>query len=69
MGQTVEKPQSCLEKNSLGRSNYPWEIFPDKPKAFPLLVRLFGSKTEEDAAEGLPEENPKGGFRLSLGTV
>ena len=34
----------------------------DKPKAFPLFVMLWGSKTEEDAAVGLPEENIKGGF-------
>ena len=45
------------------------KIFSDKPKAFPLFVRLWGSKTEEDAADGLPEENLEGGFRLSLGTV
>ena len=44
-------------------------MIPEKPKAFPLFVRLWGSKTEEDAAEGLPEENHEGGFRLSLGTV
>ena len=42
---------------------------PDKPEAFPLFVRLWGSKTKEDAAEGLPEENPAGGFRISLRTV
>ena len=45
------------------------KICPDKSKAFPLFVRLLGSKTKDEAAEGLPEENPKGGFRLSLGTV
>ena len=53
MRQTVQKPQ--------GQSNY--------PKAFPLYVRLWGSTTEKHAAEGLPEENPKEGFILSLGTV
>ena len=42
--------------------------FTDQPKAFPMFVRLWGSTTEEDAAEGLPEENPEGGVRLSLGT-
>ena len=38
----------------------------DEPKAFPLHVRLLGSNVEEIAAERLPEENPEGGFRLSL---
>ena len=33
--------------------------FPDKSKAFPLLVILWGLTTEEDAAEGLPEGNPE----------
>ena len=45
------------------------KYFPDNPRAFPLFVRLWSSKTKEDAAEGLPEENPEGGFRRSLGTV
>ena len=31
------------------------------------VCETLGSKTEEDAAEGFPDENPKGGFRLSLG--
>ena len=43
--------------------------FSDKTKAFPLFIRIWGSKTEEDAAKGLPEENTEGGFRLSLGIV
>ena len=42
------------------------KFFPEEHKAFPLFFRLWGSTTEEDAAEGLPEENPEGGFRLSL---
>ena len=49
----------------------------DKSNALTLFVRLCGSKTKEDAeeeeeeaeADGLPEENLEGGFRLSLGTV
>ena len=45
------------------------KIFSDKPNAFPLFARLWGSKIEEDAAEVLPKKNPEGGFRLSLGTV
>ena len=44
-------------------------FFTDKPEAFPVFFRLWGSKSEDDAVEGLPEENPEGGFRLSLGTV
>ena len=32
----------------------------DKLKAFPLFVSLCGSKTEEDAAEGLPVEIQEG---------
>ena len=67
MGKTVEKQQGCLEKISLkdslitrGTSNR--KCFPDKPKAFSLFVRLYVSSTKEEAAEGLPEENPAGGF-------
>ena len=53
-----------------------WQFFSsDKFNAFTLFVILCGSKTEEDAeeeeeeVEGLPDENPEGGFKLSLGTV
>ena len=34
-----------------------------------LFVRLWGSTTKENTAERVPEENPEGGFRLSLGKV
>ena len=55
------------------QSDYPRGLlstfFPDKPKAFPLFVRLWGSQTEEYAAEGLHEESPDGGFRLSRGAL
>ena len=30
------------------------------------LFHCLSDEEEEDAAEGLPEENPEGGFRLSL---
>ena len=75
----MEKPQGCLKKifskeiprviSLITQGTSHEKCFPDKPKAFPLFVRLWSSKTKEDAAEGLPEENPEGGFRLSLGTV
>ena len=61
-------PEGRSPKDSLiTRGTIHGNFFPDKPKAFPLFVILWGLKT--DAAEGLPEENPEGGFRLSLGTV
>ena len=69
--QTVEKLQGCLEKNSLERSQTQGIRFSDCPEgrspegqfdypknlpwAFPLFVRLWGSTTEKDEAEGLPE--------------
>ena len=34
------------------------KVILDKPKAFPMFVRLWGSKTEEDAAVGLPSDSP-----------
>ena len=43
------------------------KLISEKLKAFPLFVRRWGSKTEEDAAEGLAKDNHEGGFRLSLG--
>ena len=70
LGQTVEKAQGCLEKNSSGGpegnqtvlsgsapkdslitlSTSCGKFIPDNPKAFPLFVRLWGLRTEEDAA-------------------
>ena len=50
----------CLLRGCYIEGEHEFSFFP------PLFVRLWGSKTEEDAAEGLPEENPEGGFRLSL---
>ena len=43
----------------------PWEFIPDKPKAFPLFVRLLWIKNRRGCSEGLPEESPEGGFRLN----
>ena len=42
--------------------------FQTKPKVFSLSVRLWSLKIKEESAEGVPEENPEGGSRLSLGT-
>ena len=65
-----DRPEGAAPKKSLiTRRTSCGKIGPDNSKAFPLFVRRWGSKTEEDAAEGLTEENPKGGLRLSLGTV
>ena len=50
------------EGNQTVLREHPWEIFPEKPMAFPMFVSLWGSKSKEDAAESLPEENPEGGF-------
>ena len=46
--------------------NLQWEFFSRQTKAFALFVRLLGSKTEQDAAECLPEQKPEVGFRLSF---
>ena len=65
LGQTVEKPQElsgkiCLRevlreiRLSEGKSDYPrdlpWANFQIHPKAFPQLVRLQASKTEENVS-------------------
>ena len=53
-GQSVPLRTVCAPQDSLitlGTSL--GKFFPENPVAFPLLVRLWGSKTEEDAAEGL----------------
>ena len=59
LGQTMEKPQGCLKKKfskeiprvisliTQGTSHE--KCFPDKPKAFPLFIRLWSSKTKDDA--------------------
>ena len=36
---------------------------------FSIVCQTLGFKTEEDAAEGLSQENYERGFRLSVGTV
>ena len=56
---------AALKDSLITKGTSHGQIFPDNP----LFVRLWGSKTKEDAADGLHEENPEGGFRLSLGAV
>ena len=42
-------------------------FFKEHRKVFPLFVRLWGSKTEDDSAEGLLEESLEEALILSLG--
>ena len=78
----MEKPQACVEFFSPREvpriimlcsgalpNRPPVGIFSHKPKAFPLFDILWASKSKEDTAQGLPEENPGVRFRLALGTV
>ena len=57
VGQTVKTPQGLSEK---------------KPDTLGLVYNLldFGINVHaKDVVKGFPEENPREGFRLSLGTV
>ena len=61
LGQTMEKPQGCLKKkfskeiprviSLITQGTLREKCFPDKPKAFLLFIRLWSSKTKEEAAE------------------
>ena len=72
LGESVEKPYGYLE------IFFPWQVprvsnlmtqellLKLFPKNCPRFLRLWGSLPKEDVAECLYEENPEGGFRLSL---
>ena len=50
--QTVESPKGLSGK--ICPRDLAWEIFQTIPEDFPLFVRLWASKTEEDAAQSCP---------------
>ena len=56
--QTVESPKGLSGKicprvvpRVINPRDLPWQIFQTIPKDFPLFVRLWVSKTDEDAAQ------------------
>ena len=54
LGRFLGKLDFVEGRSPEGKSDYlrdlPWANFQTIPKAFPLLVRLWASKTEEDAS-------------------